>query len=301
MSAGKLAAEFGIPGLLRFEDTPGGLVKMVLTPPGVEAELYLQGAQLTHWRMTGGKPVLFTSSQSAFAPGKAIRGGIPIVFPWFGPHPTDKSAPQHGFARVAPWHVHRVRESAPGELQVMLRLDADDVGRPGAWPEDFRILYAVTIGHRLWLDLIVDNRSDHAITFECALHSYFAVSDVGAVSLTGLDGQSFIDKVDGGRRKRQGMGPMRFAGPIDSVYLSTPDRCAIHDPGWGRHIQVTKRGAASTIVWNPWRAMADLDEAGWRSMLCVETGNVADNAIRLSPGGPQLLMSTLIEVGPEAP
>ncbi|HJU15527.1 MAG TPA: D-hexose-6-phosphate mutarotase [Stellaceae bacterium] len=300
MGAGELADEFGIPGLLRFEDTPEGLVKAILTPPGAEADLYLQGAQLTHWGIAGEKPVLFTSSRSAFAPGRAIRGGVPIVFPWFGPHPTDTAAPQHGFARVAPWHVHWVRRSGPGEVQMMLCLDSDDVGRPAAWPEGFRILYAVTVGRRLWLDLIVDNRSDHAITFECALHSYFAVSDIGAVSLAGLGGQSLIDKVDGGRRKRQDTGPMRFAGPIDSVYLSTPDRCTIRDPLWGRRIEITKRGAASTIVWNPWRAMADLGEADWKSMLCVETGNVADNAIRLPPGGPQLLMSTLIEVGPEA-
>lgn len=299
MNAGRLAAEFGIADLVRFEDTPGGLVKAILTPPGAQAELYLQGAQLTHWAIAGDKPVLFTSGKSAFAPGKAIRGGVPIVFPWFGPHPTDGSAPQHGFARTASWRVHGVRRSGPGEVQMLLRLDSEDVGRPGAWPEDFRILYGVTVGPRLWLDLIVDNRSDRAVKFECALHSYFAVSDVAAVFLTGLDGRSFIDKLDGGRRKRQGDDPLRFSGPIDSVYPATPDRCAIHDPGWGRHIRITKRGAASTIVWNPWRAMADLGEAEWKSMLCVETGNVADDAVLLPPGRPPLLMSALIEVGRE--
>ena len=105
MRAEELAAEFGIAGVLDFVETEHGLVKTAISLDGVAGELYLQGAQVTAWQPLGERSVLFTSPNSAFAPGRAIRGGIPIVFPWFGASRHTPAAPQHGFARTAAWHL----------------------------------------------------------------------------------------------------------------------------------------------------------------------------------------------------
>ncbi len=282
MRAQEFAERFAIPGLLDFPETPDGLVKAVVACEAGAAELFLQGAQLTSWVPAGERPVLFTSSRSLFAPGKAIRGGIPIIFPWFGPYRGGSPAPQHGFARVAPWRLDGVERAADGGISLALSLD--HAGGAPPWPQAMRVEYRIGIGKALFLELTALNRSSEPVTFEAALHSYFAVADVAQVRVSGLEERTFIDKVDGMRRKRQGPAPLVLAGATDSVYLDTPTACAIDDPLWRRRIIVGKDGARSTIVWNPWQALADLGDNDWRSMICVETGSVADNAITLAPG-----------------
>jgi glucose-6-phosphate 1-epimerase len=302
MQADKLAAEFGIAGILRFEDTDEGLVKATIACDGAEAELFLQGAQLTRWAPRGERPVLFLSERSAFAPGKAIRGGIPVIFPWFGPHPTNPAAPQHGFARTAAWRLDAVHYAAGDGLTMTLHLEPTGSAAP-FWDKPVQIAYSLTIGSRLRLALTARNSTDQEIVFEEALHSYFAVSEVTQASVSGLENCLFIDKTAGLRRKRAAAAPLTLAGETDSMFLDTADTLHLTDTGWGRRISLAKAGARSTIVWNPWRekagAMADLGETAWRSMICVETGNVADNAIRLAAGA-EHTMSTVIAVGPIA-
>jgi glucose-6-phosphate 1-epimerase len=142
-------------------------------------ELYLQGAQVTAWQPPGERPILFTSPKAVFAPGKAVRGGIPIIFPWFGPNQRAPSAPQHGFARTATWHLDGVETAGTESLMLTLSLGDNDVGSE-FWPEPFHAIYTVTFARPLSLRLAVQNRATHPITFEEALHSYFAVSDVTA-------------------------------------------------------------------------------------------------------------------------
>jgi glucose-6-phosphate 1-epimerase len=278
MTNTELASRFRIPGTLDFVATEHGLIKAMIVKDGTTGELYLQGAHLTAWQPRGARPVIFTSSHATFAPGKAIRGGIPVIFPWFGPHPTDPKAPQHGFARTASWQLDKA-EAAADAVTLELSLAAGG----------FALTYQVAIGATLRLDLAVRNISESALSFEVALHSYFAVSDVERVAVSGLQDSSFIDKTANMRREPPAGGPMTLTGETDRVYLDVPDRLMIDDGGWDRRILIEKTGAASTIVWNPWAekaaAMADLGVDNWRGMLCVETGNVADNRIHLPPGG----------------
>src|ERR1700728_3044729 len=112
MNAAELASKFAIAGNVEFVETEHGLIKAVIARDGMSGELYLQGAQVTAWRPAGAEPVIFLSSHAILAPGKAIRGGIPVIFPWFGPHPTDPKAPQHGIVRIAPWRVDKVEADA---------------------------------------------------------------------------------------------------------------------------------------------------------------------------------------------
>jgi len=285
MEAEELAAEFGIAGVLDFVETEHELVKARISLDGVTGELYLQGAHVTAWRPPDERPVLFTSPNSAFAPGRAIRGGIPIIFPWFGANRHTPTAPQHGFARTATWHLDGVETAGRGSLTLALSLGDGDVGS-AFWPEHFRAIYTVTFAQTLSLRLAVQNRATHPIVFEEALHSYFVISDVTKIAISGLAGATFIDKTDAARRKLQTADLVTITAETDRVYLDTPRLCVIEDRGWRRRIVIEKDGAASSVVWNPWgekaAAMVDLGDPAWRVMVCVESGNIADNELRLA-------------------
>jgi glucose-6-phosphate 1-epimerase len=302
MRAEELATEFGIAGILEFVSTQGGLVKAAISLDRVAAELYLQGAQVTAWRLRDERPVLFTSPKSAFAPSRAIRGGIPIIFPWFGPKRHAPAAPQHGFARTATWHLDGVETAGNESLTMTFSLTDGDVGST-IWPEPFRAIYTVTFGQTLLLRLAVQNRARHPIVFEEALHTYFAISDISDIAISGLAGATYIDKTDAARRKPQTTDLVTITAETDRVYLDTPARCVIQDRGWRRRVVIEKNGAASTVVWNPWAekasAMADLGEAVWRGMVCVEAGNIADNQVVLAHDD-EHRMSTAISVDTRA-
>jgi glucose-6-phosphate 1-epimerase len=298
MQAETLTAEFGIAGILDFVETEHGLVKAVISLDGMAGELYLQGAHLTAWQPRGGRPVLFTSPNSGFAPGRAIRGGIPIIFPWFGPSRHAAAAPQHGFARTAPWHLDGVETAGRESLTLTFSLSDSDVGSP-FWPEPFRATYTVVLAQTLSLRLAVQNRATHPIIFEEALHTYFAISDIADIAISGLTGTTYIDKTDAAQRKRQTAALVTITAETDSVYLDTPGQCSIEDRGWRRRVVIKKDAAASSVVWNPWAekaaAMADLGDTAWRGMVCVEAGNIADNEIGLAADG-EHQMSTEISV-----
>jgi glucose-6-phosphate 1-epimerase len=202
MRAEELTAEFGIAGVLDFVETEHGLVKAAISLDGMTGELYLQGAQVTAWQPPDERLVLFTSPDSAFALGRAIRGGIPIVFPWFGPSRHTLTAPQHGFARTATWHLDGVETADSGSLTLTLSLDDGDVGSP-FWREPFRAIYTVAFAQTLSLRLAVQNRAMHPIVFEEALHNYFAISDVTEIAISGLAGTTYIEKTNAARRKVQ--------------------------------------------------------------------------------------------------
>jgi glucose-6-phosphate 1-epimerase len=302
MRAEELTAKFGIAGILDFAETEHGLVKAAISLDGLAGELYLQGAHLTAWQPPGERPVLFTSPNSQFAPDRAIRGGIPIIFPWFGPSRHAPAAPQHGFARTAPWQLDGVETAGRESVTLTFSLGDGDVSS-AFWPEPFRAVYTVVLAQTLSLRLAVQNRAAHPIIFEEALHSYFAISDISGVVISGLAGATYIDKTDAARRKPQTAALLTMTAETDSVYLDTPGICAIEDRGWRRRIIIEKAGAASTVAWNPWTekaaAMADLGDPAWRGMVCVEAGNIADNEVRLAADGEHTMSTTIsIDAGP---
>lgn len=279
----------------------GGLERVRVSGPHAEAEIYLQGGHVTHWQPRGAAPVLFLSGRALYAPGKAIRGGVPLIFPWFGPHATDPGKPMHGFARSRTWRLATSGPGPDGAVVVELALDDDDATR-AAWPPAFGLRYRVTVGATLIMELSTTNTSSAPFTFEAALHTYLAVGDVERVSLTGLEDTPYIDKVDAMTRKRQGRDPLRLTGETDRVFLGTTRRCVVSDPGLGRRLIVDKTGSATTVVWNPWAikapGIADLDPDGWRRMVCVETANAADDAVPLAAGARHRMSATIrVEAG----
>jgi glucose-6-phosphate 1-epimerase len=284
---GSLNERFAVAGVLKFEAGSGGLIRAAIGGRAAEGHVYLHGAHVTHHRPAGRQPLLFLSERSQFVSGKAIRGGVPVIFPWFGARAGHPEAPDHGFARTSEWMVDSVEQANDGSVAITLVFEADDTTRR-TWPHAFRVRHRVVFGERLEMTLEVENRSGNAFDFEEALHTYHLVDDVGQVSIDGLGGSVYIDKTDDMRRKTLAAGPLRLNGTTDRVFLDTRSTCTITDPVLARRIVVEKTGSATTVVWNPWRekasAMADLGDDQWRSMLCVEAANAADNAVHLAGG-----------------
>ena len=177
-------SQFEIQNALRFERTPGGLVRAEISTTHAEAELYLQGAHVTHWKPTGQRPVLFVSPASLYAPGKAIRGGVPIIFPWFGPRGEGKPGPPHGFARTLDWKVESTRLREDGSVEITVVLPPNNATRE--WFPDFQLRFRVTVGAELEMELETRNVETEPFKYEEALHTYLSVSDVRQISISGL-------------------------------------------------------------------------------------------------------------------
>jgi D-hexose-6-phosphate mutarotase len=283
----ELNARFGVPGIVTIDAGRNNMPRVRVTSPAAEAEIYLHGAHVTHFAPRGHKPVLFMSGESLFDPAKPIRGGVPLIFPWFGGKADDPKAPAHGFARTTTWTLLEMTCAADGSVVVSLTLGPSEHSRKH-WPHDFAASFTVGVGKTLQMTLEVANTSPAEINFEEALHTYLAVGDIKRTTIDGLAGRTFIDKVDKAARKTQPPGAFTLTGETDRVYLDTPDRVTVDDAGNGRKLLVSKSGSASTVVWNPWiakaKAMADFGDDEWPGMLCIETANAADNAVKLVPG-----------------
>lgn len=261
----------------------GGMPMVRVDADGGSAEIYLQGAHVTHFQRNGEAPLLFLSRESKFTAGTPIRGGIPIIFPWFG---AKEGAPAHGFARNRTWELAGVQTGAGGEIALRLKLP-DGLMQDG--PE-WTIEYIVTVGAALMLELLVTNASTRQeFTFENCLHTYFIVGDVDAVSIVGLNGVKYRDKVENFAEKTESNPAIIFKSEVDRVYVDTTATVEIHDPKLRRKIIVEKTGSASTVVWNPWieksKQMSDFGDEEYQNMVCVESGNVGKNLIILKPGG----------------
>jgi glucose-6-phosphate 1-epimerase len=292
-----LNARFGVPGVVTIGAGNGGLPRIRVTSPSADAEIYVHGAHVTHFQPKGhAKPVLFMSGQSLFDPAKPIRGGVPLIFPWFGPNAGDAKAPAHGFARTTAWTVSGISVGADAKVTITLTLAPWEQSRKH-WPHDFAATFTIGVGKSLDMALEVVNASAGEFTYEEALHTYLVVGDINRTTIDGLTGRTFIDKVDGAQRKKEPPGPMTITGETDRVYLDTPDTVTVNDTANGRKIVVSKSGSASTVVWNPWiaksKAMADFGDEEWPGMLCIETANAADNAVKLKPGEKHTMKATI--------
>jgi glucose-6-phosphate 1-epimerase len=302
MDIAELSDHFAIPGVLAFEQTPSGLIYLAITTPTANATVYIQGAHLAHWQPTGEAPLIFVSRRSDLSPGKPIRGGVPIAFPWFAARHDGRPGPSHGFARIQPWTLAFAALSG-GDLHLIFTLGPTQMSRDLGF-DRFRLAYQLRIGHTLTMQLTVANDADVPLVFEEALHSYYAVADVHETTVSGLEGVTYLDKTDEFKPKVQ-HGPVVLAGPTDRMYENTSSTCVLHDAVGKRRITVIKSGSSTTVVWNPWQQgasrLTDMEASEWHEFLCCETVNAAANATTLAPGASHAMQAHVtVEKMPES-
>jgi glucose-6-phosphate 1-epimerase len=270
------------PGKVTFLEGHGDLPMIEISTAWSTAEIYLHGAHVTHFKKRNEPPLLFLSQCSHFQKDKPIRGGVPIIFPWFG---MREGLGQHGFVRNNPWQLKEVLPDADGSVSVRFRFA--DCPEAAMCPP-FLAEYLVTVNEHLALELSVTNKSAMDFEFENCLHTYFFVEDISAVSVHGLKGATYSDRLDNGQKKTEAADDIRITSEVDRTYLDTTGVVEIRDARLGRAIRVEKKNSASTVVWNPWVAksqqMADFGNEEFHKMICVESGNVMANKIILPPG-----------------
>jgi glucose-6-phosphate 1-epimerase len=290
----QLNEHFSLPGVLAFHATASGLIYADITTPHAASTVYLQGAHLAAWQPKGQQPAIFVSRKSEFAPGKAIRGGVPIAFPWFAARHDGKTGPSHGFARIQDWTL-AFAALAGDDLHLTFTLGPTEMSRSLGY-DNFRLAYQLIIGRSLTMQLTVANDAAEPLAFEEALHTYYAVADIHEVSVSGLERVTYLDKNDNLHAKQQ-HGAITITEPTDRVYLNTSSTCILHDIAGKRRVTVAKTGSNTTVVWNPWESGAsklpDLDPTEWHEFLAVETVNAAANAITLAPGARHVMQANI--------
>jgi len=281
---------FAIGNRINFRDIGDGFMVANIANRHCSASIALQGAHLLSWTPSGQQPVIWMSDDAQLRKGKSVRGGIPVCWPWFGAHDSERSFPAHGFARTSMWNVRSTKLLANDGCYISFQL-AVAANHP-LWPHPTLCELRMTLGTTLEIQLITTNHGDEAMTISQALHTYFAVGDIRSVSVLGLDGCAYLDKPDEFKQKQQ-HGPVTFNDEVDRIYLDTADDCLIIDPIHQRNIRIAKTGSASTIVWNPWQqraaAMGDMGEGGYLTMLCVESANAADDRVEIKSGSSHTL------------
>ncbi len=270
-----------IPGRVSIVAGEAGLPKVVVATDVSTAEIYLHGAHVTHFQKRGDEPLLFLSRKSGFGPRVPIRGGVPICHPWFGPR---DGGPGHGLARLVEWRLAGTSVSADGSVTLRFSLPPLD----GEW-SSLATRFSVTVSDALTMELTTTNGASDVVRVESCLHTYFHVGDIDAVALEGLKDAAFDDfAFDGGGARRLEHAPvLRIFQETNRVYPDNTSAVEVHDDSLGRVIRIDKAGSQSTVVWNPWTTQKlpdDFDPAEYRQMVCIESGNVKQNAAILGPG-----------------
>jgi D-hexose-6-phosphate mutarotase len=288
MRAKQLNAQFEINGQLAFHEDASGLVVAEINNRLATAALCLQGAHLMTWKpRRQSVPVIWLSRDAKLRAGKSIRGGVPVCWPWFGAHVSEAAFPGHGFARTVSWQVLETGTDPGGATRITMRL-MESERTIAQWNHPCKLELTVIVGDVLRMELATENTGAADFIIGEALHTYFHIGDIGAVRVSGLNGTGYWDKVGNNARATQ-IGPVEFSGETDRVYTDTTGECVIEDDKLRRRIHVAKSGSSSTVVWTPWtekaQKMGDMGQPeGWREMVCVESGNAADNLVRVPAG-----------------
>jgi len=271
-------------------------VKAVL-PTGESLEILLYGATIISWKDGAGNERLFLSDVAALDGTKAVRGGIPLVFPVFGQapdHAATSKLPQHGFARTSRWEFlgkstseSTSSKSSAGDDGVTLdfglspsNLNAES---KKAWPYNFGLIYSVTLSREgLETSMLVRNEGDVAWEFQVLLHTYLRVKDITKVSISGLADSKYIDKVASGAVKTESSSSLAITGETDRVYTPTkgPSSPIVVSEGGKQSYEVVRDNLENVVVWNPWiekaKGMGDFaPKDGYKNMICIEAGQVA--------------------------
>lgn len=287
MNIEQLNADYGIADQLQFSLGKGDLPVIKINNAQAQGVISVYGGQVLAYRPTSAsEDLMFLSEQAYYQTGKAIKGGTPICWPWFGPDPEGLGRASHGFVRNRLWTVQSTSTTPNQETTVKLGL-ADTPETREIWPHSFELSIEFTIGSTLKIELITHNTGGQPFSITQALHTYFQVGAIAPLRVKGLADTAYIDKVDGGVQKQQS-GEIAIAEEVDRIYLGVPPVLAVEDPTLHRRIEITASGSQTAVVWNPWidnsTKMADLQDDDYQKFVCVETANAANEVIEIKPG-----------------
>ena len=289
----ELDSRFAIAGLAQIVPDEAGNPMVRISSPKCSGVMHLHGAQVNSWKPAGTEEVIFLSSRASFAEGKAIRGGIPICFPWFRGKSDDAHAPAHGVVRTKLWTLESIAEQ-DGDVVVSMSTESG-ADTHTWWPGDFRAVHRVTFGATLKLEFTVSNTGAAPMRYEAALHTYYHVGDIRKARLQGLDEATYLDNADGNREKIQA-GGVAIGAATDSAYINNENALELIDPVLKRSIHIAKKNSRTTVVWNPWDVaaakMADMGDGEWQKMFCAEAANILVNAVTLAPGAQHTIGAT---------
>lgn len=281
-------SEYEIDNELQFVEIEHGFTYVEINNDKAHATISTYSGQVLSYRPKGQQAdLLFVSDKAYYEDGKAIKGGIPVCWPWFGADPEGLGRPAHGFVRNRQWEVSASESLADGSSRVVLSLGDSEATR-NIWPHPFKLSIEITVGDSLRVALVTHNSGTASITISQALHTYFHVGDISKVSVLGLEGTDYLDKVDNSARKTQA-GAITVDSEVDRIYEGVSGELVIDDESLGRKIRIASTGCSTAVVWNPWietaAAMGDLDDDDYRRMLCVEAANAGSETIEIAAGG----------------
>jgi glucose-6-phosphate 1-epimerase len=294
MDIDQLNIDYGIAGQLTFIKGNGGFPFILISNCSATALISVYAAQVLSFQpIEECEDLLFLGSKSSYEEGKAIRGGIPVCWPWFGPDPKDLDRPDHGFVRNGLWAVLTTTAITDSETKVTLRFQ-ETIQSKSYWRQPFILDLEILVGNTLTLKLVTRNIGDKALSITQALHAYLHVGDINQVQILGLEDSNYLDKLDDSVQKHQS-GAVTILEEVNRIYTGTQSEWIINDSSFNRQIRMTSSSNKTTVVWNPWEAttakILDLEPDDYQHFICVETGNVDTDVVEISPGSEYSLLT----------
>ena len=302
MNIQTLNSKYGIAGQLRFVEGKGKFPCVEISNRNATALVSVYAGQVLSFRPTDAShDLLFVSDAAYYQDGKAIKGGVPVCWPWFGADPAGQGRPAHGFVRNRLWTVAATQAKDDGETRLTLAL-TDSAETRAIWPHSFSLALEITVADTLTLELITRNTGSEPFSLTQALHTYFKVGDIDQVSVLGLEDTAYLDKAGDGGEKIQ-KGPVNIAAEVDRIYTDARSELTIVDPALQRRVHIASLGSRTAVVWNPWAAIAeqmgDLKNEDYQRFLCVETANAADDIIQV-PADSEFRLRASYRIEPQA-
>ena len=280
-----LNERFADDGAVRFGKGKAGMAKVDISFHDAALELYLQGAHITRYQPITGAEALWMSDSAVYQPGKALRGGIPLCWPWFGKDLENPDRPQHGYARTSDFDVVSTLANDQA-TSIILALDPAQAPYPD-WKNRVRLEFEIRLSDSLWMEMRSHNLSDSPLTISNALHSYFAISSRQHIAIPGVTGLTYLDKLQNYRSQQQSAA-ITLNAEVDRVYQAPPESIVLLDPDRQINTSIRSWGNNNLVIWNPGaqkaQAMVDFDDDGFEQMICIEPANALDQSIILQPG-----------------
>lgn len=262
------------------------------------AAFALHGGHFVHFQLKGQQPIIWLSKTAIYNQQKAIRGGVPICWPWFGAadNSLGENLPAHGFARTSKWELAAHNEFAEG-VEIELRL-TDSAATREIWPFQFELLLKATLTDQIKLELISKNTGNSPFSYRGALHTYLNISAPESCCISGLNSQ-YNDSLDNGLAK-SGDTRLQLTGPIDAIYKKSSSSITLSDQQFNRQLIIDNSGNDSEVLWTPWiegaKAFADMPDDGYKTMFCIESAITNKSGVTVQPGHSHSLTTTISSI-----